>query len=143
MAFSQMKNVESTADGLLLPAEIYSLQLESVNGIYFTRREIDIIACILSGRSTKKIALFLSISSRTVENHIRNIMLKLGCRTQEGIIDFIEKSGKFTAIKKYYSSLLIQDIFEKILTKISSHPASACLIVYSKEEKKLLRSLIN
>src|ERR1700726_440719 len=79
---------------LVLPQEIYTPYLEVIGGVPLTRREVDIIACILSGRAVKKIASFLLISPKTVENHIRNIMQKLGCRTQGGIIDFIEKSNK-------------------------------------------------
>ncbi|KAB2834600.1 MAG: helix-turn-helix transcriptional regulator, partial [Caedimonadaceae bacterium] len=52
----------------------YSQDLETINGIRFTPREIDAIAFIVSGRSTKKIASFLSISPKTVDNHIHNIM---------------------------------------------------------------------
>lgn len=48
-------------------------QLCSIKGINFTCREIDVIACILHGRVTKKIAIFLSISYKTVETHVRNI----------------------------------------------------------------------
>ncbi len=130
---TQYENIEIT-----LPQEIYDSYLKVINEIPFTRREIDIVACILSGRSTKKIASFLSLSPKTVENHIRNLRLKLGCRSQENIIDFIEKSNQFTLVKKYYSSLLIQTTFELELKKISASVGSKaliCLIVYCKEQK--------
>lgn len=118
---------------------ISDLQLESIGGIEFTHREIDIIACILSGKTAKSIAAFLSISPKTVENHIRNIMLKLGCRTQENIIDFIEKSNKFIAIKKHYDNLLLQSFFEFELKKIANNNVSEpikCAIVYLPECKE-------
>lgn len=88
--------------------DIYDKHLAFINDIKFTRREIDIIAFICSGRSGKKTASFLSISPKTVENHIHNIMEKLGCNSREAIIDFIEKTGKFSYIKKYYQSLQSQ-----------------------------------
>ena len=94
--------------------------LKLIGNIYFTTREIDIIACILGGRSSKKIASFLSISPNTVSIHIRNIMLRLGCNSRERIIDFIEKSDKFTLIKKHYANLLIKTSFELELKKIST-----------------------
>jgi len=126
---------------IILPQDIYTTYLMTINGISFTRREIDIISCILSGRIAKKIASFLSIAPKTVEHHIRNVMLKLGCQSQEGIRDFIEKSGKFTHVKKYYASLLIQDRFELELNKIASlgieHKPS-CLIVYENEQQEKL-----
>ena len=72
--------------------EIYNKQLNLIEGIKFTSREIDVIACILHNRGEKKIAMLLSISPRTVSTHIHNIMLKLGHNYIESIIDFIEKS---------------------------------------------------
>lgn len=117
---------------------INDLQLEAIGGVEFTHREVDIIACILSGKTAKKIAAFLSISPKTVENHIRNIMLKLGCRTQENIIDFIERSNKFTAIKRHYSNLLLQSFFESELKKIAAYNAEIknCVIFYSADCKE-------
>ncbi|MBT3464593.1 helix-turn-helix transcriptional regulator, partial [archaeon] len=40
-----------------------------------TDRELDVLSCIIHGRSSKKIALLLHISSRTIEWHIKNIMI--------------------------------------------------------------------
>lgn len=111
-----------------------TLQLEAIGGVEFTQREVDIIACILSGKSAKKIAAFLSISPKTVENHIRNIMLKLGCRTQENIIDFVERSNKFISIKRHYSNLLLQSFFEQELRKIAElveNYTSNCVVAYA------------
>lgn len=125
---------------LVLPQEIYSPYLEVIEGVLLTRREVDIIACILSGRAVKKIASFLFISPKTVENHIRNIMQKLGCRTQGGIIDFIEKSNKFALIKRYYSNLLLQQVFQLVLNKIgkSCQPTLNCLLIHGKDQKDKL-----
>ena len=91
--------------------------LEAINNIAFTKREIDIVACIIGGRTSKKIAAFLSVSPKTIEAHIRNIMLKLDCNSRECIIDFIEKSGKFAAIKNHYATLLVKKNFELELKK--------------------------
>lgn len=127
------KNIES-----MLPQDIYALYLKTIISISFTRREIDVIACMLSGRSAKKTGSFLSIAPKTVENHLRNIMLKLGCRSQEAIIDLIEKSAEFIFIKKYYSSLLIQSIFEQELNKIFTllnKVNFCCKIIYHREQE--------
>jgi tetratricopeptide (TPR) repeat protein len=133
---SRNENVE-----IILPRDIYNSYLEIINEIHLTRREVDIISCVLSGKSAKKIASLLSIAPKTVEHHIRNVMLKLGCQSQEGIRDFIEKSGKFSQVKKYYASLLIQDRFELELNKIATlgteHKPS-CLIVYENEQQEKL-----
>jgi len=122
---------------LILPQVLYLSSLTIINTIPLTHREVDVISCILSGRTIKKIGDFLSISPKTVENHIRNIMLKLGCRSQERIIDFIEKSDKFILIKRYYLSLRLQNLFEIELKKIALRHTTDFTrsIFYQKEEK--------
>lgn len=109
--------------------------LKNINGICFTRREIDVIACILGGRSSKKTATILSIHHKTVANHIHNIMSKIRCNSRENIIDFIEKSGKFGLIKTHYLNLSIQTTFDNELKKIAALPNRkdlSCLIFYHK-----------
>ena len=90
--------------------EAYRAQLEKINGIYFTPREIDIIACILSGRVAKRTASLLSISHRTVEQHTRNIMHKISCGSKDGIIEFVEKSDKYNLIKEFYQRLIGKEV---------------------------------
>ena len=99
--------------------ELYNAYLNEIDGISFTFREMDVIACILHNRGEKKIASLLSISPRTVGTHVHNVMLKLGRNSRENIIDFIEKSGKLLLIRKYYLHLLIQSSFEEHLVKIA------------------------
>ncbi|AIL13562.1 hypothetical protein IM40_08825 [Candidatus Paracaedimonas acanthamoebae] len=93
--------------------------LEKINGVKFTFREIDILAFMFHGKSTKKTASLLSISPRTVENHVRNIMVKVECNSREAIIDFIEKSKEVYVLKKYYSNLRIESAFKECLREIS------------------------
>ncbi len=122
---------------LVLPQDIYVKHLENVNNVKFTRREIDTIAYLLSGRSAKTISSLLSIAPKTIETHMRNIMMKLECNSRDGIIDFVEKSGKISFIKKHYSSLLAQTSFEKRLLKISKligAEGPTCQILYWKEQ---------
>lgn len=98
---------------------IYDIELNTISTIKFTRREIDIMACVLHNRGEKKIAVLLAISPRTVATHIRNIMLKLGCNSKECIIDFVEKSGKVLYVRQYYLHILIHRSFENQLVKIN------------------------
>jgi tetratricopeptide (TPR) repeat protein len=63
-------------------------------------------------------AAFLSLSPKTIDNYIYNIMIKLECHSRENIIDFIEKSGKFPIIKQYYANLLIDVSFKNILKEV-------------------------
>lgn len=103
------------------PLNSYANELGIINGVRFTRREIDIVACISAGKTTKASAALLTISPRTVENHIRNIMLRLGCGTQEKIIDFIENSDKYKLVRSHYNQLLIQEAFESNVKKIAKN----------------------
>ena len=43
-----------------------------------TTREKEVFTLLVSGLSTKEIALSLNISEKTVRNHISNVMQKLG-----------------------------------------------------------------
>jgi len=98
--------------------EIYVKYVETISGIRFTQREIDVIACVLYNRGAT-IPSFLQINPRTVETHKRNIMHKIRCNSREGIIDFIEKSDKHELIKQYYSILIITRSFERCLKRIA------------------------
>lgn len=125
--------------GILFPQLFYTKYLTSIEKITFTSREIDIIACILSGRLVKKIASFLQISPRTVETHIRNILLKINGQSQGSIIDFVEHSEKFNLIRKYYSNLLIYSFFVEELKRISKESKQQnpiCLIIQDSEIDK-------
>jgi tetratricopeptide (TPR) repeat protein/DNA-binding CsgD family transcriptional regulator len=101
-----------------LPVEFYETHLRTINNVKFRRREIDIVAFMLNGRSGKKTASFLSLSPKTVENYTHNIMLRLECNSREAIIDFIEKSGQLKNIRNYYSILLALDYFESKLKQL-------------------------
>ncbi|MBX9804985.1 MAG: tetratricopeptide repeat protein [Alphaproteobacteria bacterium] len=117
----------------------YHNQLKIINGVKFTPREIDVIAGLLSGKGSKTIARFLSIEEKTVETHKYNVMRKLECNTKEGIIHFVEKSDKFSALKNHYITLLREAIFEKYLNQISTHCRNIgqnCIVVYAKDENK-------
>lgn len=105
-----------------LPLEIYHEKLQTIRDLKFSPRQVDIVACILHGRKPSKIAEILSINPKTIETHIRKILEKLTNKrgnSREVIIDFIEKSDKYQAVKDYYSALLIQHEFEKILLQLS------------------------
>ncbi|HCC24354.1 MAG TPA: hypothetical protein DEP85_02425, partial [Holosporales bacterium] len=133
-------------DNVILPLDIYASCLKTINGIEFTPREVDIIACLLNGRSAKTMPSFLSISPKTVTTHINNIRRKAGCSSGEGIIDFIESSDKYSLIKHhYYSSLLNQLSFEKFLKaslREVSPPSLFCTLI-DMQEKNDKPSLIH
>ncbi|MCE3230082.1 MAG: hypothetical protein K0R52_10 [Alphaproteobacteria bacterium] len=120
---------------LILPQEIYSAHLKTIHAVRLSKREIDIIACVLNGRSAKGIGHFLSLSPRTVEAHIHNAMKKLGCTSRESMITLLESTGQFLTLKSYYLSLLTYSAFEKSLKDIAKQETGtsaqkSCLIVY-------------
>lgn len=144
---SENTPTNSTTVEMILPQALYSAHLTTIKEIAFTNREIDVIACVLGGRSVKKIASFLQISPRTVETHIRNVLLKIGGQSQENIIDFIENSEKFNLVRQYYSSLTIHCFFEFELKKISTEEVKnknpTCLIVRDPNIKTFIDQIEN
>lgn len=98
---------------------IYCLHLTKINDVSFTRREIDVISFLISGRSAKKIASFLTISPKTVEYHCSRIMQKISCNSRESIIDFVEKSPQYPYLKIYHTRLIAEGVFEEILKKLA------------------------
>ncbi|OJX06449.1 MAG: hypothetical protein BGO76_00870, partial [Caedibacter sp. 38-128] len=110
--------------------------LENITGIRFTPREIDIISFIISGRPAKKISSLLSLSPKTVENYTRNIMGKVGCNSQDGIRDYIEKASLYPLLRCHYEDLIIANEFKKIIPTIKSLAEKenvSCRIVCDKD----------
>lgn len=60
---------------------------------YLTKRELEVLKCVIVGYSAKKIGHLLQISSRTVEGYINNLKLKLGCNSKAEISFITIKSG--------------------------------------------------
>jgi len=107
----------------IIPEEIYYNHLSEIDGVKFTPREVDIISCVLHGKSVKSIAQFFtgeekSLHVKSVESHISNIRRKISGSCKDSIINFLEKSGKYKFVLKYYQALLIQREFKKTIYKI-------------------------
>ncbi len=118
--------------------DLYTQHFASINGINFTRREIDVIACLLNARGTSKIASFLSIALRTVITHTRNIMRKIDCNSREGIIDFVEKDNRVAFLRDYYASLVAESAFKKALKeigKLTYEKGPHHLLIYGQNQK--------
>ena len=113
--------------------------VERSQSIVFTRRELDVLACLIGGRPSKKIAILLSISPKTVEAHVYNIMEKLGCHSRDLILEEIEHTPLFIPLKKHYLSLLLETEFIDKLKKIAkislSHTPNALIIFEDQGEK--------
>ncbi|MCC8369350.1 MAG: LuxR C-terminal-related transcriptional regulator [Rickettsia endosymbiont of Oxypoda opaca] len=102
--------------------------MNSINGIYFTRREIDVISCIINTKKTKKIASILAISHRTVEVHIQKLMFKIKCNRQEAIIDFAERTKEYQQLQHNYFLLNLNNYFLEQLKKIKSTAHSEAIL---------------
>ena len=117
--------------------DLYTHSLNVIQGVSFTRREVDILACLLSGRGNKTIASYLDISTRTVDAHLRNLMEKLDCNAREQILDFIEESDQFLVISKHYGNIFRDFTFKESLKEISliiKGQRTTCLLIYQKEQ---------
>lgn len=96
-----------------------------LNNVSFTTRELDVISCIINGRTSKKaIAAMLLISPGTVATHIRNIMLKLHCNSLESIREIIEHSDQLSFLQDYYKHLLWEESYNALLLKLKQRLSS-------------------
>lgn len=124
---------------VLLPLTCHVAELRIISGICFTDKEIDTLACLLSGKTVKQLAPLLSIAPKTVNNHINNIKQKLKNEKCKNLIAFVEKSDKFSILKQHYANLLIRKSFRHILHnafQLSARKTKRnCLIFYDREQK--------
>jgi tetratricopeptide (TPR) repeat protein len=112
-----------------------------IKGIKFTLRELDILSCFANGRSPKKIALLLSLTPKTIENYSHHIMVKIGCNSREGILDFLENSNIETFLKERYLNLLFQSGFERRLFEFSKYIKKQdfeCILSFNPTQKSSL-----
>lgn len=59
---------------------------QSVDQIYLTPREKEVLSLICEGLSTPEIAVRLFLSERTVDNHRANLLDKTGCRNSLSLV---------------------------------------------------------
>ena len=71
---------------------ILSTATPAIN-VPLTAREIEVLRSLAKGDNTKKIATQLSISSATVNNHIKHILSKLDAHTRLEAIRHAERAG--------------------------------------------------
>ena len=77
-----------------------------INGIKFTQREVEIMACLLSGHSRKVLASLLGISMETVHSHVKRIKFKTKCYSKDQLLNFIEYSKEYFFLHKKYIHIL-------------------------------------
>ena len=60
---------------------------------YLTHREIEIVRCIVAGKTAKETSSILMLSLRTVKNHVYNIYRKFGIRNMVGVVKLAVSKG--------------------------------------------------
>ena len=73
--------------------DLFKSPLEKIKGLQqamktLTKREMEILNLMGSGKSNKEIAEELFISYKTVKNHVYNLFAKLGIHTRAEAIHF-------------------------------------------------------
>ena len=53
-----------------------------IPAVRLTRRETEVVRMVAVGRTNREIARELFLSPRTIDMHVQNILLKLGCRSR-------------------------------------------------------------
>ena len=64
-----------------------------MNQHFLTPRELEIFKWLIENRTPKEIAISLSISEKTVRNHISNVIGKLGVSSRSQAIIILIKNG--------------------------------------------------
>ncbi|GLZ33694.1 hypothetical protein Lesp02_58820 [Lentzea sp. NBRC 105346] len=68
-------------------------QIEALTAIPLTAREQEIALMLADGLANKAIAAKLVLSERTVETHVRNLLLKLGLENRTQVAGWVVRSG--------------------------------------------------
>lgn len=98
----------------------FSSQQKSISEIHFSSRELDVLACLLSRKPSKKIAELLNIQAKTVDTHILRIREKLECSSREGVVELAEGSSIAQELQTRYLGFIIQAELRKKLYYIAS-----------------------
>jgi len=134
-----------------LPDVLYETYLHTIGNVKFTRREVDIIACLLSAKTIKAIAHLLSttekpIGVKSIDTHILNIKRKINGNYKNQIVAFIEKAPEYQIVHSYYLALLAQNEFGTLLTTLQKYltkKSDSIKILVISENHKLLGKLLD
>ena len=84
--FSQSKSKH----GIIGISHFIKYEPKLIQGIAFTKREIEVMQLLTRSKTAKEIAAILSISSRTVEVHVDKIKTKLNARSRSKLFEMID-----------------------------------------------------
>ena len=85
-----------------------------IDGVQFSDREIDVLACVCSGYTLKSIADLLGISENTLRTHVLHIKEKANCSSELAVIERFTKSAS--------DHLIIRKRLDKLLNVQMSYP---------------------
>lgn len=63
-------------------------------GVHLSERELEIVELVAAELTNLEIGLRLSISKRTVDNHISNILTKTGARNRVALVNWALDQGR-------------------------------------------------
>lgn len=87
-------NVFKTSDSL------FSVKINQNASRPLTEKELEVLYHMLQGLTQKQIADILDLSSRTVEDYINRIKMKLKCKTKDQLFEFAFHHGVLTLLPK-------------------------------------------
>ncbi|HEV2614578.1 MAG TPA: helix-turn-helix transcriptional regulator [Gammaproteobacteria bacterium] len=61
--------------------------IKTHHGIYFSRREEEVLAQLVRGKTAKQIGEKLNLSPRTIESYVENMKIKTNCQSKAELID--------------------------------------------------------
>lgn len=126
---------------IIFAQDFYEKHLSTINSVRFTKREIDIIACLVNAKGAKATASLLGIKLSGVHSHLLNIRSKLECNSGASIVAFIEESGKLPATRQYFYLLQSRILFEtylKAIVKANPQKKDCCLYIQGNDNDSLL-----
>lgn len=84
----------------LIETKLKKLQFYGLK-VNISKREIECLHLLAKGKMLKEIALILNISTRTIETHLNQLKVKLGCYYKNELVNFYDKN-----LKSYFISEL-------------------------------------
>ncbi len=81
------------AHGPQNPRVIAASERGGINAAILSRREIQVLEHIREGMKNPEVAEILELSTKTVENHVRNILLKLAVKNRtQAVVQALRRS---------------------------------------------------
>ena len=80
-----------------------------------TLKEVDVLACLTSGKTSKGMAPILTVTPKTVDTHLQNILRKVELSSRDALINAIRHSSYAELFRCHYLNLLNKYHFEQHL----------------------------